>query len=117
MTGEMQRAAVYHIVFNVQQSSLYSKSRQNESYFSVYQEPVRRSFKWCFVSSSESLCAKRTFLGSFTCRIIIRHERCRFSHHENPPTWAGVAPATLGAEGQRQTNHSTQSAIKFLPTR
>ncbi|GFU68525.1 hypothetical protein TNCV_1989751 [Trichonephila clavipes] len=24
-----------------------------------------------------------------------------FLHHENPPTWAGVEPATLGAEGQR----------------
>ncbi|GFV96678.1 hypothetical protein TNCV_3387711 [Trichonephila clavipes] len=22
-----------------------------------------------------------------------------FLHHENPPTWAGVEPATLGAEG------------------
>ncbi|GFU14680.1 hypothetical protein TNCV_746651 [Trichonephila clavipes] len=31
-------------------------------------------------------------------------------HHENPPTWAGVEPATLGAEGQRQTNHATQRA-------
>ncbi|GFX26632.1 uncharacterized protein TNCV_4536421 [Trichonephila clavipes] len=29
-------------------------------------------------------------------------------HHENPPTWAWVEPATLGAEGQLQTNHATQ---------
>ncbi|GFY35195.1 hypothetical protein TNCV_5045691 [Trichonephila clavipes] len=34
-----------------------------------------------------------------------------FLHHENLPTWAGVAPATLGAEGQRQTNHATQPAL------
>ncbi|GFT59085.1 hypothetical protein TNCV_186621 [Trichonephila clavipes] len=31
-----------------------------------------------------------------------------FLHHENPPTWAEVEPATLGAEGQRQTTHVTQ---------
>ncbi|GFX88418.1 hypothetical protein TNCV_2278861 [Trichonephila clavipes] len=31
-----------------------------------------------------------------------------FLHHEGPPTWAGVEPATLGAEGQRQTNYATQ---------
>ncbi|GFY19720.1 hypothetical protein TNCV_4648921 [Trichonephila clavipes] len=32
-----------------------------------------------------------------------------FLHHENPPTWAAVEPATLGAESQRQTNHATQT--------
>ncbi|GFV15851.1 hypothetical protein TNCV_988341 [Trichonephila clavipes] len=31
-----------------------------------------------------------------------------FLHHKNPSTWAGIEPATLGAEGQRQTNHDTQ---------
>ncbi|GFU87106.1 hypothetical protein TNCV_430101 [Trichonephila clavipes] len=31
-----------------------------------------------------------------------------FLHNENPPTWARVEPATLRAEGQRQTNHATQ---------
>ncbi|GFW78646.1 transposable element Tcb2 transposase [Trichonephila clavipes] len=35
-----------------------------------------------------------------------------FLYHENPPTWAGVEPATLGAEDQRQTNHATQPAIQ-----
>ncbi|GFV54184.1 hypothetical protein TNCV_1027561 [Trichonephila clavipes] len=34
-----------------------------------------------------------------------------FLHHENPPTWAGVKPAILGAEGQRQTNHATQPRV------
>ncbi|GFW28678.1 hypothetical protein TNCV_3713931 [Trichonephila clavipes] len=34
-----------------------------------------------------------------------------FLHHENPPTWAGVEPATLGVDGQRQTNYATQSAL------
>ncbi|GFT42271.1 hypothetical protein TNCV_1786011 [Trichonephila clavipes] len=29
---------------------------------------------------------------------------------ENPPTCAGVEPATLGTEGQRQTNYATQPA-------
>ncbi|GFV11278.1 hypothetical protein TNCV_3723671 [Trichonephila clavipes] len=33
-----------------------------------------------------------------------------FLHHKNPPTWAGVKPATFGAEGQRQINYATQSA-------
>ncbi|GFV59179.1 uncharacterized protein TNCV_2339201 [Trichonephila clavipes] len=37
-----------------------------------------------------------------------------FLHHENPPTWAGVEPVTLGAEVQRQTNHATQSALEIL---
>ncbi|GFW77665.1 hypothetical protein TNCV_133561 [Trichonephila clavipes] len=37
-----------------------------------------------------------------------------FLHHENPPTWAGVEPTTLGAEGQRQTNYATQSATHFV---
>ncbi|GFV20686.1 hypothetical protein TNCV_777311 [Trichonephila clavipes] len=37
-----------------------------------------------------------------------------FLHHENPPTWAGVEPATLGAEGQRQTNHTTQLELIAL---
>ncbi|GFX06113.1 DUF1758 domain-containing protein [Trichonephila clavipes] len=33
-----------------------------------------------------------------------------FLHQENLPIWAGVEPATLGAEGLRQTNHATQPA-------
>ncbi|GFX90966.1 hypothetical protein TNCV_3167971 [Trichonephila clavipes] len=33
-----------------------------------------------------------------------------FLHHENPPTWAGVEPATLGADDQRQANYATLSA-------
>ncbi|GFU20851.1 hypothetical protein TNCV_5059721 [Trichonephila clavipes] len=37
-----------------------------------------------------------------------------FLHRENPSTWAGVEPATLGADGQRQTNYVTQSAIVEL---
>ncbi|GFT98832.1 hypothetical protein TNCV_3792511 [Trichonephila clavipes] len=39
-----------------------------------------------------------------------------FLHQENPPTWAGVEPATLGTEGQRQTNQPTplQPIIKYL---
>ncbi|GFV83338.1 hypothetical protein TNCV_1900641 [Trichonephila clavipes] len=37
-------------------------------------------------------------------------ETVDFLHHENLPTWAGVGPATLGTEGQRQTNHATQPA-------
>ncbi|GFV74091.1 hypothetical protein TNCV_4509981 [Trichonephila clavipes] len=36
-----------------------------------------------------------------------------FLHHENPPTCAGVEPATLGAECQRKTNHATQPASSF----
>ncbi|GFV68279.1 hypothetical protein TNCV_1875611 [Trichonephila clavipes] len=35
-----------------------------------------------------------------------------FLHHENPPTWSGVEPATLGAEGKRKINHATQPAGK-----
>ncbi|GFT99011.1 hypothetical protein TNCV_3793911 [Trichonephila clavipes] len=35
-----------------------------------------------------------------------------FLHHENPPTWARVEPANLGAEGQRQTSYVTESAIE-----
>ncbi|GFX09491.1 hypothetical protein TNCV_4698771 [Trichonephila clavipes] len=34
-----------------------------------------------------------------------------FLHYENPPTLAGVEPATLGADGQRKTNYATQSAL------
>ncbi|GFT22848.1 hypothetical protein TNCV_1856761 [Trichonephila clavipes] len=34
-------------------------------------------------------------------------------HHESPPTWARVKPATLGAEGQRQTSYATQPAYRF----
>ncbi|GFV63482.1 hypothetical protein TNCV_4553281 [Trichonephila clavipes] len=37
-----------------------------------------------------------------------------FLHHENPPTWVGVEPATLGAEGKRQTNYATQLAAAVL---
>ncbi|GFX42600.1 hypothetical protein TNCV_261351 [Trichonephila clavipes] len=37
-----------------------------------------------------------------------------FKHHENPPTWAVVEPATLGREGQRQTNHATQPTFLIL---
>ncbi|GFX94904.1 hypothetical protein TNCV_2379771 [Trichonephila clavipes] len=33
-----------------------------------------------------------------------------FLHHESPPTMAGVEPATLGADGQQQTNYATQTA-------
>ncbi|GFU74504.1 hypothetical protein TNCV_4145291 [Trichonephila clavipes] len=35
-------------------------------------------------------------------------------HHENPPSWAVVEPATLGADGQIQTNYATQSALTKL---
>ncbi|GFV51457.1 hypothetical protein TNCV_843961 [Trichonephila clavipes] len=34
-----------------------------------------------------------------------------FLHHENSPTWAGVEPATFGAEGRQQTNYATQMAF------
>ncbi|GFU21127.1 uncharacterized protein TNCV_5115301 [Trichonephila clavipes] len=37
-----------------------------------------------------------------------------FLHHENSPTWAGDEPATLGADGQQQTNFATQSALAEL---
>ncbi|GFV97475.1 hypothetical protein TNCV_2039831 [Trichonephila clavipes] len=33
-----------------------------------------------------------------------------FLPHENPPIWAGVKSATLGAEDHRQTSHVTQPA-------
>ncbi|GFW74074.1 hypothetical protein TNCV_4176211 [Trichonephila clavipes] len=36
-----------------------------------------------------------------------------FLHHENPRTWAGIKPASLGTEGQRQTNYTTQPADKI----
>ncbi|GFT51470.1 transposable element Tc3 transposase [Trichonephila clavipes] len=29
-------------------------------------------------------------------------------NHENSPTWDGVEPAKLGAEGQRETNYAIQ---------
>ncbi|GFX47560.1 hypothetical protein TNCV_3015791 [Trichonephila clavipes] len=66
----------------------------------------------------ESIKAKQALKGFFTCRIIIRHGRIRFCAGkkpynpltENPPTWVGVEPVTLGAEGQLQTNHGTQPA-------
>ncbi|GFX10064.1 hypothetical protein TNCV_4539351 [Trichonephila clavipes] len=29
-----------------------------------------------------------------------------FLHQENPPTWAGVEPAILSTESQRQTNYA-----------
>ncbi|GFU77591.1 hypothetical protein TNCV_3499631 [Trichonephila clavipes] len=35
-----------------------------------------------------------------------------FLHHENPPTWDGVEPATLGAKGQRQTNHANSPSFQ-----
>ncbi|GFV65963.1 general transcription factor II-I repeat domain-containing protein 2 [Trichonephila clavipes] len=34
-----------------------------------------------------------------------------FFRHENPSTLVGVEPATLGADGQRQTNYATQSVL------
>ncbi|GFX13091.1 hypothetical protein TNCV_2357471 [Trichonephila clavipes] len=34
-----------------------------------------------------------------------------FLHYGNPPTSAGVEPTTLGAEGQRQTNHAAQTNL------
>ncbi|GFT89068.1 hypothetical protein TNCV_3084841 [Trichonephila clavipes] len=33
-----------------------------------------------------------------------------FLHHENLPTWTGVKHATLGVQGQRQTNYATHPA-------
>ncbi|GFV83798.1 hypothetical protein TNCV_2555841 [Trichonephila clavipes] len=38
---------------------------------------------------------------------LVRHPCTR---HENPPTWARVETATIGEEGQRQTNYATQPA-------
>ncbi|GFW30475.1 hypothetical protein TNCV_454131 [Trichonephila clavipes] len=52
----------------------------------------------------------------YTQNIVLQHQgedptaTVDFLHHENPPTWAGVEPAALGAEGQRQTNHALQPA-------
>ncbi|GFT08497.1 retrovirus-related Pol polyprotein from transposon TNT 1-94 [Trichonephila clavipes] len=37
-----------------------------------------------------------------------------FLHHENPANWAGVEPATLGVEGQRETHHSTQIPLTIV---
>ncbi|GFV85163.1 hypothetical protein TNCV_4172161 [Trichonephila clavipes] len=37
-----------------------------------------------------------------------------FLHHENPPTWARVESVTLGADGRRQTNYATLSALAKL---
>ncbi|GFV59362.1 hypothetical protein TNCV_1706241 [Trichonephila clavipes] len=37
-----------------------------------------------------------------------------FLHLENPPTWAGVEPATLDADDLRQTNYATQSPLAEL---
>ncbi|GFY34062.1 hypothetical protein TNCV_4982651 [Trichonephila clavipes] len=37
-----------------------------------------------------------------------------FLHHENPLNWAGVEPATLGAEDQQQTNHYIQPRLPVL---
>ncbi|GFW22553.1 hypothetical protein TNCV_3364651 [Trichonephila clavipes] len=37
-----------------------------------------------------------------------------FLHHDNPPTWAGVEPATLGVADQRQSNYATQSTLAEL---
>ncbi|GFW12850.1 hypothetical protein TNCV_3885601 [Trichonephila clavipes] len=37
-----------------------------------------------------------------------------FLLHENPKTWVGVEPATLGPDGQRQTIYATQSALAKL---
>ncbi|GFU79328.1 hypothetical protein TNCV_2138511 [Trichonephila clavipes] len=59
---------------------------------------------------AENTQAKQTLYGSLTCRIILRHDAVDIQHQENPPTWAGVARATLGAESQQQTNHATQPA-------
>ncbi|GFV97525.1 hypothetical protein TNCV_2040331 [Trichonephila clavipes] len=40
-----------------------------------------------------------------------------FLYHENPPTWAGIEPTTLGADGKRQIPYATQSALaKFFGT-
>ncbi|GFU77842.1 hypothetical protein TNCV_1138501 [Trichonephila clavipes] len=37
-----------------------------------------------------------------------------FLHHENPPTWAGIDPATLGLQVQRKTNYATQPAQEWM---
>ncbi|GFV70765.1 hypothetical protein TNCV_1946751 [Trichonephila clavipes] len=37
-----------------------------------------------------------------------------FLHHENPPTSAGIEPATLGAEGQRHTKCSPNQNIAIF---
>ncbi|GFV71511.1 transposable element Tc1 transposase [Trichonephila clavipes] len=37
-----------------------------------------------------------------------------FLHHENPSTCAGVEPATLGTEGQRQTNHAPADCLRNI---
>ncbi|GFU53148.1 uncharacterized protein TNCV_3023711 [Trichonephila clavipes] len=62
--------------------------------------------------SSVSIQAKRTLKGSFSCRIIIRQGRCRFSASgKSTDLGAGVEPAILGTEGgQGQTNYATQPA-------
>ncbi|GFW01441.1 transposase [Trichonephila clavipes] len=40
-----------------------------------------------------------------------------FLRHGNSPTWAGVEPATISTEGQRQTNQATLPAYQNLNTR
>ncbi|GFV64325.1 retrovirus-related Pol polyprotein from transposon opus [Trichonephila clavipes] len=64
------------------------------------------------------LAAKRAYQGIFY--MPNNHTKwplmtaVNFLHHENPPTWAGVEPATLGADGQRQTNYATQPSLAEL---
>ncbi|GFY26938.1 hypothetical protein TNCV_930791 [Trichonephila clavipes] len=57
--------------------------------------------------NSRILAAKWAFKGIY----YLPNNR---THYENPPTWDGVEPATLGADGQRQTNYATQSALDEL---
>ncbi|GFX94476.1 hypothetical protein TNCV_4295171 [Trichonephila clavipes] len=39
-----------------------------------------------------------------------------FLHHENPPTWAGVETATLGAEGQKEDLRMLATELGLAPS-
>ncbi|GFV27087.1 hypothetical protein TNCV_4853241 [Trichonephila clavipes] len=34
-------------------------------------------------------------------------------HHENPPTWAGVEPTTLGTEGKRENQPRPSAGLEI----
>ncbi|GFX04448.1 hypothetical protein TNCV_899781 [Trichonephila clavipes] len=56
---------------------------------------------------AESTQTKQAFKGLLHASSSCDMAAVCFLHHENPPTWAGVEPETLGVHGQRRINYAT----------
>ncbi|GFW30267.1 hypothetical protein TNCV_3850381 [Trichonephila clavipes] len=76
--------------------------------------PPQRHFSYNDANLYKNLILQRTPKPNRHSRDILHavySAAVYFLYHDNPPTWAKVEPATLGALDKQQISHANQSAF------